>query len=138
MKKIILLHKKNKLFTTIIFFFFFQNLIAQCNVSINPSNTIICNGFSATLVASGGGGSWVWSPSAGLNVTTGNTVVAAPAATTTYSVIRTCEDGSTSTSNVTISVISLAVNAGAAIVTCVGRPINFNSTVNPLTPTLYL
>jgi hypothetical protein len=130
MKKTILQHKKIKLFTTIIFFFFFQNLIAQCNVSINPSNTIICNGGSSTLVASGGGDSWVWSPSTGLNVTTGATVLASPPSTTTYSVTRTCEDGSTSTASVTISVISLAVNAGADILVCTGNTINLISTIS--------
>jgi hypothetical protein len=136
MKKRITLLKISNLFSTIIFLFVVQNLTAQCNVSINPSNTIICNGFSSTLVATGvGGDSWVWSPSAGLNVSTGNTVVAAPSAKTEYTVTRTCENGSTATASVTISVISLAVNAGAAIVTCVGRPINFNSTINPVTPT---
>ena len=131
MKKRIPLLKVSKLFSSIIFLFFFQNLIAQCDVSINPTNTIICNGFSSTLVATGGGGdSWVWSPSAGLNVSTGNTVIAAPSATTEYTVTRTCENGSTATASVTISVISLTVNAGADILVCRGNTINLTSTIS--------
>jgi alpha-tubulin suppressor-like RCC1 family protein len=54
-------------------------------ISISGTTTI-CPAGSTTLTASGGTGSYSWSPSTGLNVTTGSVVVASPTTTTTYSV----------------------------------------------------
>lgn len=75
----------------------------KVNVNAAPTVTVnaaeICPGGSATLTATGAT-TYSWSPSAGLNTTTGNTVTASPAATTTYTVIGTnasgCKDTATS------------------------------------------
>ena len=99
----------------------FQNLIAQC--AISPSSSTICNGSSSTLVASGGSGTYTWSPSTGLNTTTGDTVIASPATTTTYTVTSTC------TATVTVTVLNLNVTAGPDILVCKGNSINLTSTV---------
>jgi gliding motility-associated-like protein len=55
-------------------------------VSLNTNSETICNGSSTTLIASGGDGIYTWSPSNGLNSTTGNSVIANPSITTTYTV----------------------------------------------------
>ena len=55
-------------------------------VSLNTNSETICNGSSTTLIASGGDGIYTWSPSNGLNATTGNSVIANPSITTTYTV----------------------------------------------------
>ena len=110
------------------FFFFLlvisglKNLTAQCTVSISPTNPTICSGNSVTLVANGNGGTLSWTPTAGLNTTTGSTVVASPTTTTTYTVIRTCPGGS-DTANVTVTVNQLPLptsNAGPDINFCSG------------------
>src|SRR5205814_1592536 len=55
---------------------------------VTSSNTSFCTGSSATLTASGANG-YTWSPSAGLNTTFGNSVVAAPSVSTIYTVTGT-------------------------------------------------
>ena len=54
----------------------------------NCNNITICEGDSVTLTASGGS-TYAWSPSNGLNTTSGAQVIASPSVTTTYSVIDT-------------------------------------------------
>jgi gliding motility-associated-like protein len=62
-------------------------------ITVNPSPVInsntsavsICAGSSTTLIASGAS-SYSWSPSTGLNTTSGSTVIASPTATTTYTI----------------------------------------------------
>jgi len=55
-------------------------------VSLNTNAVAICSGVSTTLIASGGDGTYNWSPPTGLNTTTGSTVIATPNVTTTYTV----------------------------------------------------
>ncbi|MDY0102897.1 MAG: PKD domain-containing protein, partial [Lentimicrobium sp.] len=54
-------------------------------IVISQSNDNICEGQSVTLIASGAD-SYTWSPATGLNTTTGNTVIATPPYTITYTV----------------------------------------------------
>ncbi len=54
--------------------------------SINPPSPFICSGQSVTLVASDNGTTYTWSPAIGLSSTTGDSVVARPLVTTTYTV----------------------------------------------------
>ena len=55
-------------------------------VSVSPSSPTICSGGSITLSASGAT-TYVWSPSTGLNTTSGTSVIASPTDTITYTVI---------------------------------------------------
>jgi hypothetical protein len=78
-------------------------------VNINPLPTItvtpdttICAGSSVVLNA-GGGVSYSWTPSAGLSATTGNSVTATPAATTTYAVTGTNSNGCSNTAAVIVT-----------------------------------
>jgi hypothetical protein len=61
-------------------------------VLINPASTQICAGLSTSLKASGAV-SYSWSPAAGLNRVTGDSVVATLLATTTYQVSGTAANG---------------------------------------------
>jgi len=72
-------------------------------VSVSPSSTTFCNGASATLTASGAS-TYAWSPSTGLNTTTGATVTASPTATTTYTVTGTNSNGCTGTKTISVTV----------------------------------
>jgi len=90
--------------------------------SINdyPDQTI-CPGASATLSASAGGSSYIWSPTAGLSSSTIANPTATIAATTTYMVTVTNEEGCTATDAITITVAEQATaNAGADQLICAG------------------
>lgn len=75
-------------------------------ILITPNITEICAGASVTLAASSASTpayAYTWSPAAGLNTTTGSTVVAMPASTTVYTVTGT--NGTfTTTKSVTVNV----------------------------------
>ena len=62
-----------------------------CEVSVSQPSYTICVGTSATITASGAG-TYVWSPSEGLNTITGSEVIASPSITTTYTVTGTDGD----------------------------------------------
>lgn len=73
------------------------------SVSISPASASVCAGDTVSLTASGAT-SYTWTPSTGLNTTTGATVIANPTTATTYSVIGTsgsCTDTNTVTVNIT-------------------------------------
>jgi len=53
---------------------------------IASADVSICAGSSTTLSASGGNGTYNWTPSSSLNASTGSSVVASPTQTTTYTV----------------------------------------------------
>ena len=69
----------------------------------SPAN--ICPAQSSTLTASGGAGTYSWTPGTALSSTTGSVVVANPTTTTTYTVTRTT-GGCTSSTVVTVQVTS--------------------------------
>ncbi len=73
------------------------------SITIIPSSTIICNGQSDSLKASGGT-YYTWVPVTGLNATTGESVIAAPTVTTTYTVTGTNSNGCSATNTVTVTV----------------------------------
>jgi subtilisin-like proprotein convertase family protein len=79
-------------------------------ISITTDNgTTLCAGDPTLLTAVGSSGpltgmTYVWTPAAGLNATNTNPVVAAPAATTTYTVVATNTSGCTGTAAITINV----------------------------------
>ncbi len=85
------------------------NLIVTTNalpvVSVNPPSGLICkpSGTAVTLNATGAS-SYTWSPTGGLDVTTGNVVVSNPASSTSYTVTGTNANGCVSSTNVTVAV----------------------------------
>lgn len=92
--------------------------IAPISVSVNSAT--ICPGGSATLTASGPGGTtYSWTPSSNLNATTGAMVIASPGTLTVYTVTGTkgiCTGTATSTVTInptpTITVNSPTICAG--------------------------
>ena len=83
------------------------------NLSVSASVPTICDGASSILTATGGT-NYTWSPSTGLNSTTGAVVTATPNTTTTYTV--TADVGGSSTSEtLTVTVNSLPTVSLSAV-----------------------
>ena len=83
-------------------------------LSAVPSATSICNGSSATIVASGAN-VYQWAPSIGLSASTGASVVAQPLVSTTYTLFGTNPAGCTNS-------VTAVVNVGAPV-TIINTPI---------------
>ncbi|TND06510.1 MAG: psrP1 [Bacteroidetes bacterium] len=77
---------------------------APANIDAGPY-TQIAIGNSTNLSASGGSGSYSWSPPTGLSCTTCASPTASPTVTTTYTVTMTDGNGCQSTDTVTVEVI---------------------------------
>ncbi len=72
-------------------------------ISFSPANPVICSNSGVTLSASGAA-TYIWSPSSGLNITTGSTVTANPSIGTTYSVVGTDANSCSSSGSVNVSI----------------------------------
>lgn len=68
------------------------NITCQSTCTIVVNSETICSGSSANLTASGAD-TYAWSPSTGLNATTGTFVTATPTVTTTYTITGTASCG---------------------------------------------
>jgi subtilisin-like proprotein convertase family protein len=94
-------------------------------LNVSPG-TSICNGSSTTLQA-GGATTYNWSPSSGLNGTSGASVIASPSQTTTYTVTGS-SNGCESNAQITVTVNSLpVVNASSSTTICAGQSTNLNA-----------
>jgi gliding motility-associated-like protein len=86
-------------------------------ITVDTPVTVCLN--TPVQLTAGGAATYAWSPAAGLSCVNCATPVATPAATTTYTVTGTDNNGCSSMAQTTISILSLpAVNAGADISTC--------------------
>lgn len=85
--------------------------VSICTGPVNDgiSNPVICQGGSTVLSVSGSSG-YTWSPAAGLKQTTGSSVTASPATTTTYTV--TSADNAICHIEITVTVNPLPAAAG--------------------------
>lgn len=105
--------------------------VTQPTIGVSPASASYCTpGPGVTLTASGGV-SYSWSPSEGLDTTSGAVVVASPSSTTTYIVTGVDALGCSSTTSVTVTVgASLTANAFAsAEEVCAGGSVTLNSGV---------
>ncbi len=115
-------------------------LVYKPPVAINPSTATVCFGTPVALTASGAD-TYSWTPDAELSAATGNTVVATPSATTTYTVTAT--DASTgctanSTSVITITPLSKAsFTTSSPFATCVNQNVSLALTGTPNTSVGY-
>lgn len=75
-------------------------------VTVTPNNPIICQGNSATLTFSGAD-SYTISPLTGLSGFNGTSVIAAPQATTTYTITGTDANGCTNTATALVTIMNL-------------------------------
>ncbi|WP_392345694.1 autotransporter-associated beta strand repeat-containing protein [uncultured Polaribacter sp.] len=96
----------------------------------NCNEISICEGDSVTLTASGGS-TYEWSPSIGLNTTSGNQVIATPTETTTYSVIDTSNSCAEPT-EVVITINEIPLITGDSSIG-VGESITLLATTTPAT-----
>jgi hypothetical protein len=102
-----------------------------------PMNYTICAGISLTLTGNGAN-TYSWSPAAGLNTTSGTSVIATPSITTSYTVIGTgnCYNTSTVvTINVKAKPIFVAPTSPQTVV-CVPDSILLQSTTSNTNTTL--
>ncbi len=85
------------------------NVNVQPTITASPTTTSICPGGCVGLSATGAGtgGTYTWSPTAGLNTSTGSNVTACPAGTTTYTVTGADQFGCKGTATSIINVIPL-------------------------------
>ena len=81
-------------------------------IVFSPSAPVMCSGSSVIVNCSSA--SITWSPSVGLNTTTGNTVTASPASTSTYTATATNSFGCHVSNDVTV-IVTPALVVGAAI-----------------------
>jgi len=77
-------------------------------VNVDPAQTEICEG-SQTILTASGGESYLWSPSAGLNSTSGTSVSANPVSSVTYTVTGTNSGGCANTASAVVIVHPLPV-----------------------------
>jgi gliding motility-associated-like protein len=98
-----------------------QCVTVNANTPVNAGADVsICPGGSTTLTASNAS-TYTWSPATGLSGTTGASVTANPAVTTTYTVTGTSASGCVTTDQVVVTVTAPPiVNAGLDQAVCVG------------------
>jgi len=96
-------------------------------MTLSPSPTTICPGYSSTITATGAN-TYVWSPSTGLNSTTGSPVIASLTSSVTYTVtgtIGTCVSTQTVTVNVS-NILSMTATASPSVI-CSGQSSNLTA-----------
>jgi hypothetical protein len=98
-------------------------------VTVAPANSTICAGQQVTLTASGAD-TYLWSPATGLSATTGTTVIASPASTTTYTITGTntttgCSN--TQTITVTVNPLPTVTVAPANSTICAGQQVTLTA-----------
>ncbi|MCX7769267.1 MAG: PKD domain-containing protein, partial [Flavobacteriales bacterium] len=100
---------------------------APVQLQITASDSVICNGESTTLTATGVS-SCVWTPSSSLNTSTGLQVVATPSSSTTYTANGADNNGCTATASIQIQVLPVpqAQISGPTEV-CEGVPFELNA-----------
>ncbi len=104
-------------------------------VTLTPVTASVCSGQSVNLTASGGNGTYTWTPAAGLSATTGaNVTVTPPSNPGTYSYTVNsatgnplCPTSTSATSTITVTGAA-AINAGADVAICTGQNVTLTAT----------
>ena len=76
-------------------------IYGNITITANPTTALICQGASVELTASGAL-TYTWSPAVNSSNTNGDTVIVAPAAATTYTIIGTDANGCTGTTTASV------------------------------------
>ncbi len=79
-----------------------SRLACKAKVVVSSDKTTVCKNQSVKLVADGIGSIFTWSPSTGLNTTTGRNVIATLDTTRTYKVVMQTSNGCSDTNFITI------------------------------------
>ncbi len=105
------------------------------SLGVTPFQSSVCAGSCTNLTAAltNGGtvaGTYAWSPSAGLNSTSGATVTACPTSATTYTVVFTSSVGCTASANafVGVNISPTIVGTSSSYTVCGGTSIQLNAT----------
>ncbi|HRG59746.1 MAG TPA: GEVED domain-containing protein [Bacteroidia bacterium] len=99
--------------------------VTVTNLSVNAGNDVtICSGATTNLSASGGT-TYSWSPTIGLTNPNAANPTAFPTATTTYTVTAT-SNGCSATDQVTVTVATPTISAGADVSICDGQSVQLN------------
>ena len=111
-----------------------STVTVQSNPSISVNNGTICPGGSVVLNATPGLSGYTWSPAAGLSATTGSSVTAHPASTTTYTVTASA-GGCTASGTSTVTVANGLAFSGSIS----PNPLDISDPVGQCTvsPTIY-
>ncbi|MFN5635576.1 MAG: gliding motility-associated C-terminal domain-containing protein [Flavobacteriia bacterium] len=104
-------------------------------VNLTPVTSSVCSGGSVNLTATGGNGTYTWTPAAGLSATTGANVTVTPPTTPgtyTYTVNSStgnplCPSSTSATASITVTGAA-AINAGADVAICTGQNVTLNAT----------
>lgn len=96
-------------------------------MTVSPTASTICTNDSVILTAKGAS-SYSWSPATGLNNTTGDTVIAKPASTTTYRVVGNQLVGCNDTTYITVTVNQPPSVSVAPITICSGTSDSLKAT----------
>jgi len=108
-----------------------KSLIVTVNslpaVTIIPANATICSGSSVIFTVLVGG-TVIWSPTTGLQTTSGPLITASPVSTITYTVTDIAVNGCTNSTQITIGVNNLpTVTAFGSATICAGNHVNLSS-----------
>jgi hypothetical protein len=115
-----------------------ENITIQVidDLIVATEKTALCPG-EATVITASGGDEYTWSPATGLSSTTGETVVANPNATTTYTVSTTTASGCVTSKNITIEINPLEATVTASSLSmCGGEPVTLTASSNFDNPAL--
>lgn len=77
---------------------------AKPSIKINPATANYCSNGAPVMLSASGANTYVWSPSTALSSVTDDTVYAAPANNTTYTIVGTDTQGCTGNTTVTVTV----------------------------------
>jgi gliding motility-associated-like protein len=104
-------------------------------VDLTPVTSSVCSGGSVNLTATGGNGTYSWTPAAGLSATSGANVTVTPPTTPgtyTYTVNSTtgnplCPSSTSATASITVTGAA-TINAGADQSICTGQNVTLSAT----------
>ncbi|HNB80800.1 MAG TPA: PKD domain-containing protein [Chitinophagaceae bacterium] len=100
-------------------------------VLITPSSAVYCAGTSGVQLIASGASTYSWSPATGLNISTGDTVYASPAANTQFIVTGTDINGCSDTAAVNVTFNAgptVAITANPSDTVCAGTQVILTST----------
>lgn len=103
------------------------NASVSPTITITPPSTVICNGSSSALLASGAS-NYSWTPIYGLTAYTGPNVTANPTITTTYTIVGVngaCTNSTTAT--VSVTTVNHSVTASASSYCIGGAPVTLTA-----------
>jgi len=104
-------------------------------VDLTPVTSSVCSGGSVNLAATGGNGTYTWTPAAGLSATSGANVTVTPPTTSgtyTYTVNSAtgnplCPSSTSATASITVTGAAV-INAGADQAICTGQNVTLAAT----------